>query len=186
MFGMDTYWLVSEILLVITFLAFLFTQVLMPNKSQVETGVKAVPGWVGPVLVLMLLFTIGVGAIAFLVVEKYLVIMISGAVLALALVISLVDFFRIKGIADTIAAGGGVHHAVEVSEEGLAHHGHPHFHHPYHNHQHIQTPAHQPAQAPASQGPMMTVECPQCGGHIQLPEGSNQITCPYCGLSGTM
>jgi hypothetical protein len=183
---MDTYWLVSEILLVVTFIAFLFTQVLMPGRKKVETGGQRVPIWIGFVLVLMLLFTIGVGIAAFIHVDKFEVILISAGVLAMALVLSLIEFFRIKGIADKMAAGGGIHHAVEVTQEGMAHHGHQHFHHPYHNHKHMETPAHHPQQAPAGQGPMMTVECPQCGSHINLPEGSHQITCPYCGLSGTL
>ena len=184
---MDTYWLVSEVLLVVTFLAFLLTQVLMPNKKKVETGVKNVPVWVGYALILMLFFTIIVGVIAFLVVEKYLVILISAGVLGAALVLSFIDFLRIKGIADRIAASAGnIHHAVEVSQEGLAPHGQQHFHHPYHNHQHIDSPITHHEQAPAAQGPMMTVECPQCGAHLNLPEGSHQITCPSCGLSGTI
>jgi ribosomal protein S27E len=186
MLGMDTYWLVSEILLVVTFIAFLFTQVLMPSKKKVESGVKVVPSWIGFALVLMLFFTVGVGITAILLVEKNLVILISAAVLALALVLSLIEFFRIKGIADKMAAGGGIHHAAEVSQERLVPHGQQHFHHPYHNHQHMETPTHQPGQAPAGHGPVMTVECPQCGSHINLPEGSHQITCPYCGLSGTL
>jgi ribosomal protein S27E len=51
-----------------------------------------------------------------------------------------------------------------------------------HHHQEVHHEHHHPAQ----QQNMMTVECPQCGNHIQLPEGSHQITCPYCGLSGTL
>jgi len=41
-------------------------------------------------------------------------------------------------------------------------------------------------QAPAAVADTMKVECPGCGGHIEIPLGSHQITCPYCGLSGTL
>ncbi len=41
----------------------------------------------------------------------------------------------------------------------------------------------QPLQAPPR---TIKVECPQCGSHIDIYPGSNQITCPHCGLSGSM
>jgi len=110
MLGMDTYWLVSEILLIVTFLAFLLTQVLMPSRKKVESGVKKIPGWIGFALIIMLIFTLVVGVIAILVVEKYHVILISGGVLALALIIAMIDFFRTKSLADKMAASG-IHHA---------------------------------------------------------------------------
>jgi hypothetical protein len=185
MLGVDTYWLVSEVLLIVTFLAFLITQVLMPGRKKIESGVKKIPEWIGFALIIMLIFTIAVGIVAFLVVEKYHVILISGGVLGLALVIALIDFYRIKSYISRLSKDG-VHHAVEVTPEGLTHHDHAHFHHPYHNHQHMATPTNQPQQPKPAPGPMMTVECPQCGSHIKLPEGSHQITCPYCGLSGTL
>ena len=53
----------------------------------------------------------------------------------------------------------------------------------------VNQPAVAPAQAPSRLPPTpqtMTVECPQCHAHIQIQVGSNVITCPYCGLSGTM
>jgi predicted neutral ceramidase superfamily lipid hydrolase len=185
MLGMDTYWLVSELLLLVTFFAFLFTLVMMPSKKKVESGVKLVPSWIGIVLFSMLIVTLGAGLMSLLLVDNFFVILLSAVVLAVALILSIVEFFRVKAVADRMTAGG-IHHAVEVSQEGLTHHEQEHFHHQYHNHQHMETPAHHPEQAPAAKGPMMTVECPQCGSHIHIPEGSHHITCPYCGLSGTL
>ena len=45
-----------------------------------------------------------------------------------------------------------------------------------------------PQQPPQALSPPHTikVECPQCGAHIDIHPGSNQIVCPHCGLSGTM
>ena len=35
-------------------------------------------------------------------------------------------------------------------------------------------------------GETMTVECPGCGSHLEISVGADTITCPYCGLSGTL
>ncbi len=32
----------------------------------------------------------------------------------------------------------------------------------------------------------MTVECPRCGKHLTVQHGANMITCPHCGLSGSL
>lgn len=49
----------------------------------------------------------------------------------------------------------------------------------------VQSQSHQ---QPAGHQPQdtMTVECPGCGSHIRIPAGSHHITCPHCGLSGTL
>lgn len=38
----------------------------------------------------------------------------------------------------------------------------------------------------ASHPQMMTVECPGCQGHLSIPNGSHQIVCPHCGLTGSL
>jgi len=69
-----------------------------------------------------------------------------------------------------------VHAHPQPAHQGL----HPHQPTAQHAHTH-QHPAH-----PQPQHEMMTVECPQCAKHIEIPVGSHTITCPYCGLSGSM
>ncbi|MDG6224154.1 MAG: hypothetical protein QCI82_01425 [Candidatus Thermoplasmatota archaeon] len=34
--------------------------------------------------------------------------------------------------------------------------------------------------------PGMTVECPRCRGHLVIRPGSTSITCPHCGMSGSL
>jgi LSD1 subclass zinc finger protein len=182
MFGMDSYWLVSEALLVITFIVYIVTQVLMPSKKEIEGGVTQVPIWVPVALGFMVLGTASVIGFAFLYVEKNLVVMISAGVLLLALLLGFADYILTKRKAEKyVMTEGDLHHALDISNEGIAHH--PQQTPQYHDHQ-LAAPQHE--QLPAAGAGMMTVECPQCGNHLQLPEGSHQITCPHCGLSGTM
>jgi hypothetical protein len=171
---------------------------LIPNRKKVLEEGKDLPGWAPAVLITLIFFAIGVGIMAYLTVEKMLLVVISDVLVILSILITLIDYYRTKKARDN---------AILDMASGY----HPHAHHPVHN-QHLPQGANvqhlhmhqQPQSLPSAQHPhmapaleavhikettqpaMMTVECPNCQGHIEIPEGSHTITCPYCGLSGTM
>jgi len=184
MLGMDNYWLVSEALLILTFIVFVITYMLIPGRKKVLEEGKALPGWAPAALITMILFAAGVGIVGFLSVEKNAIILISVVLVILAIVVTLIDYMRTKIARDS---------AVAAMATGTYQHQAGHA--PYHPHLVQQVPTHQPHTAPVLEAvhvqempgqAMMTVECPNCNGHIEIPEGSHTIVCPYCGLSGTM
>ncbi len=76
-------------------------------------------------------------------------------------------------------------HAETVEGHHVVHPHHP-VHSPTPSHPHHNQGPHHDHSHGIEQPNTVTVECPQCGNHIQLAEGSHQITCPYCGLAGTL
>jgi hypothetical protein len=50
---------------------------------------------------------------------------------------------------------------------------------------HVHTPLETVDAVPAH-ADQMTVECPRCGKHLTIQQGANMITCPHCGLSGSL
>jgi len=177
---LEPYWILSEALLLITFLMLIVTYVLLPGKKDVKAGVKKVPGWIPALHGVMFVLSGAIIIISLRLVENNLIIMVTGGILMVAIVLAFIDYFLTKGLINKVQAEAEVHHAVELTDHTPDHAMHQHAAHPQH------PAAHQALHAPGAHARMMTVECPQCGGHINLPEGSHQITCPYCGLSGTL
>ena len=182
MLGMDPYWILSEALLLITFILLIVTYILLPSRKDVRAGVKKVPGWIPGVHVIMFVLSGAIIGVSLTLVEKYLIIMSTGIILMIAILLAFIDYFITRAqMGRTSAEDGVIHHAVELTDhtpDHTPHQTHPVHHAPHHPQSH--------SQEARRSGPMMTLECPQCGGHIQMPEGSHHITCPYCGLSGTL
>ncbi len=198
MFGMDNYWLVSEALLALTFIVFLITFMLIPNRKKVMEEGKELPGWAPAVLITLIFFAVGVGIVAFLTVEKMLAVILSDIFVIFSILITLIDYYMTKrardnAIADMASGRYHPHAHQAMPGQQLPHHAQTQQLHGHHQ-AHLPS-AQNPHTAPAieavhiketSQPAMMTVECPNCQGHIEIPEGSHTIICPYCGLSGTM
>ncbi|MBN1390569.1 MAG: hypothetical protein JXA22_08010 [Candidatus Thermoplasmatota archaeon] len=181
MFGVEPYWILSEALLLITFILLIVTYILLPGKEDVQAGVGRIPGWIPALHAIMFIMALAIIIISVLLVEKNLIIIITGIILLIALVLAFIDYIRVRNMVGNYSAVEGVQYATVTMEE-------PSIHIPPHQVPNV-TPHHDPHQRPTGQGTgsrMMTVECPQCQGHIELPEGSHHITCPYCGLSGSL
>ncbi|MBN1539035.1 MAG: hypothetical protein JW939_02740 [Candidatus Thermoplasmatota archaeon] len=182
MAGLDPYWLLSEVLLLITFVLLMITYILLPGKKDILAGVTRIPGWVPAAHVAMFSMAMAIIIISIFLVENNLIILITGILLIVALVLAFIDYFITRAKIGKNAAAGTVHQAIEHADEEMI--DAPHYMDPARIHHH--DPHLAPAPPPGATTQMITVECPQCGGHIELPVGSHQITCPYCGMSGTM
>ncbi len=169
MFGADNYWLVSEALLILTFISFLVVFVLTPSRRKVLEEGKDLPGWVPIVLMLMIATAVGVGIFALLMVKENIIILISDSIVIVALVLTIIDHRLVKRAVNKMVASH-VAHELPITEQAHA------------DHQHLHAQGHLYAEGI----PMMTVECPTCKGHIEIPEGSHTLTCPYCGLHGSL
>ncbi|MGA1793078.1 MAG: hypothetical protein ACMUHM_03935 [Thermoplasmatota archaeon] len=182
---LEPYWILSEALLLITFLLLMVTYILLPSRKDVKAGVKKVPGWIPALHFLMFVLSGAIIVISLALVKNNLIIILTGAILMVAIILAFIDYFITKGLINKVQGEGDVHHAVELTDHTPEHSTH-HEHHVQDYHPHGHTAIQHAPPASGAQGKMVMVECPQCGGHINLPEGSHQITCPYCGLSGTL
>lgn len=175
MTGWDTYWIVSQVLNLMVFGLFFITMFLIPSKDRVRSGEAdfRLGSPVIPLLIIViLLFAVSIPIFAVFMVQDFLVVIGTDCLLLVAVFLVTVDYFSTRKLYKEITAGVQVE---QVQIAGTAPQGHPP------QQQHLPS-----AQHPAPQGAVMTVECPNCGGHIQIQEGSSEIICPYCGLSGTM
>ena len=183
----DAYWIVSQALNLMVFGVFFITMFLIPSKDKVrsgEAGQRLGSPTIPLLIVLILLFAIGIPIFAVAMVEDFLIVLGTDCLLLVGVALVTADYFSTRKLYKEITAGGHVQveqvHIAVTLPPGLP---------PHHQQAGTQNPQaqHLPsAQHDVPQGAMMTVECPNCSGHIQIPEGSSEITCPYCGLSGSM
>lgn len=165
----DAWWIASELMMVAAFVIFIVAMFMIPSKDKVRSGEagsgpsRAVPYLIAGTFFLLLLM----GIFAFFMVRDYWVVLVTDGILIVCAGMVSIDYYTTRKLFNSV--GHEVHRHVEVAHAQVLPHqqypqGHPH----------------------PNQPGTMTVECPQCGGHITIPEGSHQITCPYCGLSGTI
>lgn len=210
MADLDLYWIFSQVLNLIVFGIFLVTILLIPSKEKIKSG-EAGQNLLTPTIPLLLgiIFasTLIIPVVAIILqVNAFIVILITDGLLITANLFLTFDFIRSKRLFREISDQKASH----IPQQHHSHHpDHPAVgpqvhqaslqgaqqqHLPQGGQQAVHAQAHQAVpQAPgqehlpaASHDKMMTVECPSCGGHIHIPEGSHEITCPYCGLSGTL
>ncbi|MFW3145199.1 MAG: hypothetical protein ACMUIE_00120 [Thermoplasmatota archaeon] len=167
--AIDTWWIASELMMVAALVIFLVAMFMIPSKDKVRSREAGTgPSRAVPYLIIgTFFFLVLMGIFAFLMVKDYWVVLVTDAILIVSAGMVSIDYYTTRRLFRSM--GHEIHHNVEVA------HGHVH---PQHNHHHGHIYPHQAG--------TMTVECPQCGGHITIPEGSHQITCPYCGISGTI
>lgn len=169
---LDAYWVISQVLNLLVFLVFFVTLFLIPSREKVRTG-QAGPSLESrtiPVLIILMFISILViPIIALVLVDQFALVLVTDGLLLIAVVLLTIDFARTRQLYREVGA------SPEVVQAAVA--GYPGQEQPVQQEQQNE---------PSAQGGTMTVECPNCGGHLEIPEGSHQITCPYCGLSGTM
>ncbi|MFO8050846.1 MAG: zinc ribbon domain-containing protein [Thermoplasmatota archaeon] len=164
----DAYWIISQILNLLVFAVFFVTLFLIPSRDKVrkgEAGSNLFSGTIPVLIVIMYISLLIIPIMALLLVEKFIMVIATDGLLLIAVLLLTIDFVRTRKLYKEISDSN------QVVQAAVA--GYP---------AHEQVAQHQQA-APSG---TMTVECPNCGGHIEIPQNSHQITCPYCGLSGTM
>ena len=189
---MVSFFYLNEPLSLIIIITLLIIMVLIPTKKKVLEGKagwtmtsKAVPIVLGSSFILLIIiFFLSI----FLVeddVEKWVLILTCGfsipAVIATGILyFSMKKFIEgqhqaaMTGAEAHIKVHEGAHtvHAVEVAEVG---HGQEHAE------EHVAG-----SMGGAAGAGSITVECPGCGGRLEVHEGASSITCPHCGLTGSL
>jgi ribosomal protein S27E len=179
MASVETIFIINFLLNIAIAVSGIIVSMLIPSTKKIkagEAGSSLGASWIPIVLVIMIIVAIAVFPLSFLSLE--------GRNLYFALVLDIIAI-GVTGLAfrEFISARKAYKELGEgevVEEVGVvASTPSPQAY----QQQPVQVPKQHPYQ---TQVQMMTVECPQCGNHIQLAEGSHTITCPYCGLSGTI
>ena len=209
MASVEIIFLINFILNIVIAVSGIIVAMLIPGTRKIlagEAGASMGAAWMPFVLGAMVLVSIAVFPLSFIALEDrnlYFALVLD--VIAIAVTgMALREFFTARKAYRELEEGHGLEEVAVVATTA-SHHGqqvHVPEQHPYHGHaQHHQHPA-QPQHAPVHahslppehhehahhphQHAMITVECPQCGNHLHIPEGSHTITCPHCGLSGTI
>jgi hypothetical protein len=188
MASVETLFIINFVLNIAIAVSGIIVAMLIPSTKKIrsgEAGTSLGASWIPIVLVIMVIVSIAVFPLSFFSLE--------GRSLYFALVLDLIaigvaglalrEFFSARKAYNEIGEHLEEEVGVVASTPQQVHHQ-PRVQvpqqHPYSQHQEHQQ-AHEP-----HQHPMITVECPQCGNHLHIPEGSHTITCPHCGLSGTI
>ncbi len=176
MASVETIFLINFILNIAIAVSGIIVSMLIPSTKRImegEAGTSMGAPWIPVVIVIMVIVSIIVFPLSFLALD--------GNNLIFALILDVIAI-SVTGLAlrEFIAARKAYRELEHEVEEVhvVANETSPQVYqqpmqvqqsHPYHG-----------------QNPMITVECPQCGNHLHIPEGSHQITCSHCGLSGTI
>lgn len=188
MAALETALIINLILNITIAVTGIIVSLLIPSSRKIregEAGTSMGTAWILVILVVMVLVSLMVLPLTFIFLEgNNLYFGLGLDVIAMIVVILAIrEFFAARSAYKDIEM-------VEVVHTVPAEH-HPHAHHshgqqPAQYPAHYQAPEHHVQQHAPAQVNTVTVECPSCSNHIQIAEGSHTITCPYCGLSGTI
>jgi hypothetical protein len=190
MAAVDTVFIVNFLLNIAIAVTGIIIAMLIPSSRKIrdgEAGTQMGSNRILFVLVLMVIISISVFPISLVFLEGRN--LYFG--LALDLIAILVTILAVREFFSARKAYRELDYVEEVGTVAISHpQHHPHtaqhaVHHAEELHPEVHPHGHT-AQSHSHHGSHITVECPQCGRHIQIAEGSHAITCPYCGLSGTI
>jgi len=176
---MDLFVLLYEAMAGAIFLLLLVLMVLIPSRKRVLEG-RAGNTMSSPLVPIMMIIALLVSTlmipVAIVLVEKALILVLTSLFVLPASVATMWDYWRTKKLFEEVRAGGrpgavpsGAHEADELPLEVVSH----------------TPPDHTVLEATYRSG-HMAVECPRCRGRIQVQPHQTTLTCPYCGLSGTL
>lgn len=180
--AMDLFVLLYEVMAVAIFLLLVVLMVLIPSGKRVREG-RAGSTMRSPLVPVLIITTLIISVLmvplAILLVtdaDDGWLLGATSAFIIPASVMSLWDYRRTKRLFDQVKAGNLTDPAAsqthEVDELPLEVASTTSLH------QHIPS-----APSPADH---MTVECPRCKGRIEVHPRQATLTCPYCGLTGSL
>ncbi len=177
--AMDLFVLLYEVMAGAIFLLLLVLLVLVPSKKRVREG-RAGSTMRSPLVPILIISSLTISVLmlplAVLLVKDALILVVSSLFIVPASVITYWDYRTTRRLFEEVRSGTPVgpsasnaHEADELPLDVAPT---------------IASPP--PATSAASRADHMTVECPRCKGRIEVHPRQATLTCPYCGLTGSI
>jgi hypothetical protein len=159
------------------FLLLLVLLVLVPSRKRVTEG-RAGRTMRSPLVPALIIISFSISVLmvplAILLARDALILIITSVLIIPASALTYWDYIGTKRLFDRMTAGSGGQGPDPVSAEEL----------PLEDVHEKPTDGRRFGGGPTAE--LLTVECPRCKGRIEVHPRQNSLTCPYCGLSGSI
>jgi len=174
-----------ELAFALSFAGFITIMILIPKKSEIDEG-KAGYKMASPLVPTIIASGILVAGFELIIslFARSDDVMYLGIITSILLVLAYgAIFLEFRSVKRHMAMA----HPHPEHVHTVPHLEHAHAVHPHHEHIHEVHPTNEHPQMEAAPDPnMMTVECPRCRKHLTIMKGAQEITCPHCGLTGSL